>query len=124
MVKQGSRYQTMEASLQRSKLWQHIDVIHLSENMRLRLRDGMTDQEQNSIKEFGKFLLRVGDCTETRYPERGDEVIRLPSAIVSKSRSIEDMITETFGDLRRTYSDKKILSERAIHVRVTALTIF
>ena len=33
VVRHGSRYQTMDASLQRSKLWQYIRVLHLTENI-------------------------------------------------------------------------------------------
>jgi len=98
VVKQGSRYQIMEASLQRSKLWEHIQVIHLTENMRLQLRVSQSQTDLSAIIEYGEFLLRVGDGSETRYPSRGEEVTKLPHDIVSKSRSIEDMIEETFGN--------------------------
>ena len=86
VVKQGSRFQTMEASLERSKLWQHIQVLHLTENMRLHLRQRMSASDVKAITEYGELLLRIGDGTETRYPARGSEVIKLQSNIVSKSR--------------------------------------
>jgi len=114
VVKQGSRHQTMEASLQRSKLWPQIEVLHLTENMRLRVNDDISTTQLAAVKEYGEFLLRVGDGTEVRYPTRGDEVINLPENIVSKSWSIEDMITDTFGDLTFTFLHKQYLCERAI----------
>ena len=61
VVRQGSRFQTMEASLQRSKLWSHINVIHLTENMRIWMRRERSREGQKVLKDYGEFLLRVGE---------------------------------------------------------------
>lgn len=53
VVPKGGREQTVGQSIQRSRLWTHIQVLHLKQNMRL---DSATEEE----RQFAQWLLDVG----------------------------------------------------------------
>lgn len=53
VVPKGGREQTVGQSIQRSRLWAHIQVLHLKKNMRL---DDATEEE----RQFAQWLLDVG----------------------------------------------------------------
>ena len=114
VVRQGSRYQTMQASLQRSKLWRNVRVIHLTINMRIQMRARKKHVVEKDLREYGEFLLRIGDGTEPVYEQLGEEVIKLPANIVSPAVDVDQMIEEILPNLEKTFADKKFLCERAI----------
>ena len=53
VVEKGSREDTVYACLRRSYLWQHVQIFHLTQNMRL----GQSPEEQA----FAQWLLFVGE---------------------------------------------------------------
>jgi len=114
IVKQGSRMQTMSASLERCDLWKFITVMHLTENMRVKKRCNGSQEHDAQLQQYSDFLLRVGDGVERRYPERGEEVIKLPDEIVSKSVNIAQLVDEIFTHVNSQFDDKNYLCERAI----------
>ncbi|XP_021721999.1 ATP-dependent DNA helicase PIF2-like [Chenopodium quinoa] len=67
VVPKGTKAQTIDACLVRSTLWRHVQLLHLTQNMR-----SIQDPE------FAAFLLRVGDGCE---PTVDEDMIKLPSSI-------------------------------------------
>ncbi|KAI5452038.1 hypothetical protein NCC49_001334 [Naganishia albida] len=59
VVPNASPGEIVQASLQRSPLWQRVTVLRLKANMRLS-RPGMSAQETQHVKDFSQWLLRVG----------------------------------------------------------------
>lgn len=53
VVPQGSRVDIVDATIQRSHLWQHVEVLSLRQNMRL-------EQGNQDTQEFAQWLLDVG----------------------------------------------------------------
>lgn len=91
----ASRAQTVDASISKSPLWRHVQISHLTRNMRV-------NQEEN---EFRNFVLRVGDGVENTV--EGD-MIRIPDDMVlpweneSASTSSQTTFTTKFNITTRT----------------------
>ena len=60
IVRHGTRAQTVAASLRHSPLWQHVSVLRLTQNLRVR-RYGNADAWST---EYEDWLLRIGNGTE------------------------------------------------------------
>jgi ATP-dependent DNA helicase PIF1 len=114
VVKHEGRIGTMEASLERSHLWEEIRVMHLTENMRVKFRMLETSSDVKQLQEYNDFLLRVGDNLEETYVLRGPDVIKLPESIVSKANTDEDFIDEIFPDIVENFKKSSYLGERSI----------
>lgn len=59
MIPKASRTEVMQASVKKSRLWNHCKVFLLCNNMRL--GRGMTDADNKKIADFAKWVLDVGD---------------------------------------------------------------
>ncbi|XP_068504571.1 uncharacterized protein [Phaseolus vulgaris] len=59
VVKNGSKYDIVKATLNYSKLCKHCKILKLTENMRLKSHTSM--QSQTEIKEFSDWILHIGD---------------------------------------------------------------
>jgi len=116
VVKQGGKFETLEASLQNSYLWSSMRVIQLKENMRIALRIAQDPSKRQELEEFGDFLLRVGDNTEKIFPDRGQDVIKLPKNIVSTSKTQEDFVNEIFPNIAENFAKTDYLCDRSILV--------
>ena len=114
VVKDEGKFGTMEASLQRSRMWPKIKVLHLTENMRIKLRATRENESLDDLKEYGEFSLRVGDGKENIISDLGDDVIRLPDSIVSNSETEHDFIDEIYPDLQENYQNADYMFDRAI----------
>ena len=68
VVPKGSREDIVDATIQRSPLWEHVEILSLRQNMRL--QQGMADTQQ-----FSQWLLEVGhgrnmdNSSQVRFPE-------------------------------------------------------
>lgn len=103
VVRNGTRAQMINASLIKSPLWGHIEILHLKENMRSRNDDG-----------FANFLLSVGNGEE---PVIADDMIKLPSQMVIPilgHNSIDELINHIFHNLNEHIGDGEFMVERAI----------
>ncbi|XP_028098326.1 ATP-dependent DNA helicase PIF4-like [Camellia sinensis] len=67
VVPKGTKAKTIYASIVKSPLWTHIQILHLKQNM-----CSINDQQ------FGEFLLRVGDGVQ---PTIIDEMIKVPTSM-------------------------------------------
>jgi len=59
VVKNGSKYDIVKATLNYSKLCKHCKILKFTENMRLKSHTSM--QSQTEIKEFSDWILHIGD---------------------------------------------------------------
>ena len=113
VVKHGSRAQTVNASPKRSRLWAHVRVMKLKENMRVSRASG---EDAIDKREFADYLLEVG---EGRVAPAFDDpsrpfAIRLRSDFVSSSESVTDLLDEVYGTEPARLQDGKIITSRAI----------
>ncbi len=86
----------------------------LTENMRITMRILKDRYNADELEEYGEFLLRIGEGREQTYPEFGDDVIKLPENIVSKSKTLDDFIDEIFPDIAQNFNDAEYMFDRAI----------
>ncbi|GJS84946.1 ATP-dependent DNA helicase PIF1-like protein [Tanacetum coccineum] len=77
----GTRQDIMHASLNSSYLWDHIHVLRLTKNMRLRAGAGSSNTDD--IKEFADWILKVGDG-RLGGPNDGEAMIDIPNDILIK----------------------------------------
>jgi hypothetical protein len=118
VVARGSRPAIVGAALKQSVLWKHVQVLALTENMRL--RDDLASQP------YAEYILRVGDGTEPSVLE--GEVPLLPHGNVAPSVGIEiglfpgiarranldGFISSVFPDLPNRYAEEGYMDGRAI----------
>ena len=74
VVKHGNREDIVNACLQKSPLWRHVKILHLTENM-------CVEQDDPQSIQFADWLLRIGSGTD--LPE--DNKIQLPPHMVTES---------------------------------------
>ena len=91
MVPNGGRNYIINASIKRSSLWNFVQIIHLAINERI--KRNIRHQNNDSI-EFSKFLLPIGDGTETIMKQCGDNMIKLPQNIVSSCPTLSEFVDE------------------------------
>ncbi len=118
VVARGSRPAIVGAALKRSVLWRHVQVLALTENMRLR--------DDPTSRPYAEYILRVGDGTEPSVLER--EVSFLPHGNAAPSASVEiglflgiarranldGLISSVFPDLPNRYAEERYMDGRAI----------
>ncbi|XP_020243523.1 uncharacterized protein LOC109821777 [Asparagus officinalis] len=104
VVPRGTRAETINASLMKSYLWEKMEKLSLTINMRVR-----TDQV------FGEFLLRVGNGEE---PTIDENLILLPHEMVveydNDENSEKNLIDAIFPSLQSNSSSAEYMTQRAI----------
>ncbi|XP_021745359.1 ATP-dependent DNA helicase PIF1-like [Chenopodium quinoa] len=103
VVPKGTKAQTIDVCLVRSTLWRHVQLLHLTQNMR-----SIQDPE------FAAFLLRVGDGCE---PTVDEDMIKLPSSICAGNGdniSVDNLIHQIFPNLTEHVGDVSYMVQRAI----------
>jgi ATP-dependent DNA helicase PIF1 len=79
VIRKGSRGQIIKAAICSSRrLWKHCKVLKLTQNMRL--KSGTTVEEQNEIKAFADWLLKIGDGFDSK-DETGEMEIDIPAEL-------------------------------------------
>jgi hypothetical protein len=98
VVKRGTRGDIVRASFNKSKLWENINVLKLEINMRIQSLD---PEDQNTAKEFGDWLIRVGEGKEETFLDEATgfkDFIKLPDSIASQMTQ-RDLVNFTFPQL-------------------------
>ena len=114
VVRRGTKYDTMDASIRNSDLWEHMRVMRLTENMRITLRAEGNPSQLQEFQAYGDFLERIGDGEEPSVLDRGEDVIKLPTNIASLSPTQDDFVQEIFPNLEKNFLDIQYLTKRAI----------
>ncbi|XP_048614138.1 uncharacterized protein LOC106363303 [Brassica napus] len=116
VINGGSRAAIVMASMNSSYLWEHCKVLKLTKNMRLS-SGGLSAEELTDLKEFSKWILKVGDGT-LGEPNDGIAEIEIPSEflITDSDEPIEAISKAVYGDPSSLKGNKeaKFFQERAI----------
>ncbi|RID68698.1 hypothetical protein BRARA_C00841, partial [Brassica rapa] len=111
VITQGSRHDTVKASISKSYLWPFAQICTLTINMRLSQAD----------KEFAKWILEVGNgtaptvATEGRCEEEGDQVIIRDEFMLPSSGLPHQTISDAaYPNFVNNYLNRTFLTERAI----------
>ncbi len=82
VIPKGSRAQIVQASLNRSLLWNDIQLMRPHQNMRVQTMLNTGDvANATQQQEFSDWLKRIGEGTEPIYEEHGENAIRIPEDI-------------------------------------------
>ena len=98
VVPRGSRSQIVDASLCKSRLWQHIEVLHLKQNMCL-------EQTPESIA-FAEWLLKVSAGS--------DQTIELPNNMCLPQNDVNSLVNAIYPDIDQPGKEDKFFLEHTI----------
>ena len=111
VVELGSSQDSVRACLKNyPRIWDKVRIMRLMRNMRL---ERLTGADADLQRAFSNWLLTVGNGTAPTFPRISPCAIQLPSPIVARSESIEDLINDIYGD-RARLADPAFLIERVI----------
>ena len=83
VVPNANRPDIVQATLKASSLWEFVQILTLTKNMR-----AVEDEE------FAKYLLKVGNGEVETHPNIGDQMIKIPKEMQSKSTNIKELVDE------------------------------
>ncbi|XP_045797949.1 uncharacterized protein LOC123892172 [Trifolium pratense] len=113
VIPRGSRSDIVHASINASYIWDHVKVLTLTKNMRL--RQGPNNEENDEIESFSNWLLAVG---EGRISEPNDGIaqIEIPDdlLITNFDDPIKGIVDSTYPNFLQNYKDYEYLLNRAI----------
>ena len=121
VIPRASRAQIVEACLNKSYIWDDVEVITLHQNMRVQqmMQDGDVMSAQ-SQQDFSNWLQRIGEGTETIYPQYGANAILIPPDMCvgcMPGDTIATLIERIYGsinDIQHQEDRTKYIMERAI----------
>ncbi|XP_020150591.1 uncharacterized protein [Aegilops tauschii subsp. strangulata] len=118
VIEGGTRAQILAAAITNSPLWNIVDVLHLTINMRLTAH---TDDPilQSKVAAFANWVLSLGDGTTPAVAREGESEpswITIPDELLrhSDGDKIDAIVQSVYKDIPTTYSDVDYLKERAI----------
>ena len=105
VIPKGSREQIVNAALNKSELWEHVQVLRLMTNMRLQ-RPELSALERQQQEEFGNRLLRIGEGTDTV-----DNAIKWPVESIVPDNSLRTLASIVFeGITERVFGTDELAS--------------
>ncbi|XP_026398120.1 uncharacterized protein LOC113293890 [Papaver somniferum] len=119
VIRGGSRENIVDASISRSRLWKHFHVFELSVNMRL-LNGNCNSAEKQSISEFSKWILDLGDGKLPAKAIKGEDDeptwIKIPDDLLIESgeNPIETIFQAIYPRLLDKIEDQDYLRKRCI----------
>ncbi|KAK1410458.1 hypothetical protein QVD17_36995 [Tagetes erecta] len=113
VIPKGTRSMIVNSALNSSYLWQHCQVLKLTENMRLKV--GRQQQDLEEIKEFAEWILKLGDGLLGEEND-GDTEIQIPEdlLIVDDENSISSLMSFTYPNINHHLWDETYFQQRAI----------
>ena len=88
IVPNGQRGDIVQASFKSSHLWDSMNLLQLTKNMRA-----------NEDEEFAKYLLDIGRGQVETHPEIGQDMVKIPEELKSKSENLNQLCKEIYPNL-------------------------
>ena len=107
VIRHAGRPQIVEACLKHSPIWDAVEKLELSENMRVKNSPG-------DSASFAEFLLKVGNGKLDIVKDLGPCKVRLPDGLMMDSGNLEDLCQFVFQSLEHKFTDPVWLCSRAI----------
>ncbi|GJV79230.1 ATP-dependent DNA helicase PIF1-like protein [Tanacetum coccineum] len=114
VILRGTRSEIVNASLRCSYIWDDIQVLKLTENMRLRV--GNNNGESEETKAFADWILSIGNG-EVGEDQEGEAEVEIPDGILIKDTSgdpIDAIINAIYPDVVANLSTPGYFEDRAI----------
>ena len=110
VVPHGSRTEIVGRCLKSSDLWKNVEILRLTENMRIKQAAG----QQQDEADFANFLLQLGEGKIPVIPEEGEFAIELKESLTIPGEKLEDIVNWVYEDLKTNSNNPKWLCERVI----------
>ena len=94
VVQGGSRAEIVQATLKNSYLWDHVQLFHLTENVRIKNAKG------DDAAQYDQFLVEVGEGKVQTNPKMEGFMIEIPHEMQSQSDDITGFVKEVFPNLQ------------------------
>ncbi|WOH12592.1 hypothetical protein DCAR_0832098 [Daucus carota subsp. sativus] len=117
VVEKGNRQDIVSACINRSYLWDQVTFYTLKQNMRL--KRGNTEEVNNAINKFSKWVLDIGDgrlsFVNDDDPNKDPEVV-IPQQFISPctNNPLSDIVDIVYPDIEGNFKDHRYLRDRAI----------
>ncbi|XP_013601568.1 PREDICTED: uncharacterized protein LOC106309027 [Brassica oleracea var. oleracea] len=113
VIPKGSRGQIVQASLTSSVLWRYCTVLSLTKNMRLSVDADPAENE--SIKAFSEWILKLGDG-KLSEPNNGEAEISIPSDVLlmDSHDHIASITNAIYPSLVQNLREESFFKDRAI----------
>ena len=118
IINLGPRPENVNACITRSRIWRAAKIIILKQN--IRLGQGSTAEERESLRLFAEWVLKVGDgnllTPDDVLLHYGENAIVIPADLcdTDTSNTVENLIKWTYPEFSTNYKSPKYISERAI----------
>lgn len=111
IVPHGNRSAIVNNCISRSYLWNNVQILKLTKNMRLNQLDEVSANEQF---EFAQYLLRVGNGEIPIVKELNEDIIQLPTDMCFNEYNYSKLINFVYNDFINKYQEKDYLINRSI----------
>ncbi|XP_071714847.1 uncharacterized protein [Rutidosis leptorrhynchoides] len=113
VIQRGTRSEIVHASLHSSDLWRHCKVLKLTKNMRL--RTDMNDTDQQQIRDFADWILKIGEG-KINEPNDGEANVEFPMEMLLKTNgnAISTIVNSTYPEILDHLGDGNFFSSKAI----------
>jgi len=109
----GNRSDTIHSSINSSHIWDHVQVLTLTKNMRL--QQSCESDDPIELKKFSDWILNVGEG-KIAEPNDGFAEIDIPDEFLIKDfdNPIDAIVKSTYTDFLDNYNNPDYLKQRAI----------
>ena len=113
VIPKGTRHEVVHATFNSSHLWNYIEVLTLTKNMRLLNGASDTDIDQRSL--FSEWVLGIGDGRIGEDNELDKTVIITPDFLIPSSGDhVASIVENTYPKLLENIDDITYFQNRAI----------
>ena len=107
VIRHVGRPQIIDSCLKRSSIWEKVEKLEMSENMRLK-------SSSKDKAAFAEFLLKVGEGRLDIAKDLGACKVKLPENRILDSDNLEDLCNFVFNNLDQNFTNPAWFCSRAI----------
>ncbi|PWZ44009.1 ATP-dependent DNA helicase PIF1 [Zea mays] len=117
VIENGTKEQIINACIISSYLWNHVNIIFLSENMRLR-QSNISNEEYEDLLSFNNWILAIGNGLYNSSDNFSSDstLIEIPKEFLIETTEdkVQALVQFTYPDLQTKYNDPDYIKKRAI----------
>jgi hypothetical protein len=126
VVEAGSKQDIIDAAIVKSRLWTHVEILNLAQNMRL-VSEAADPSRQKEVAAFSRWILDIGEGNIPATAKEGEQEatwITIPQdlLIVPGDDKLAAIMEAVYPNFSARYKDPVYLGERAILAPTNELT--
>lgn len=111
VIPHANRATVISKCLNKSHLWSKFKQLKLTINMRLKYTN---PEEEQEIREFSDYLLRIGNGEEPTLEDLGDNFIQVPEDICIEDDNLDNLTSFVFDNIETEYKNENYFNNRAL----------